>query len=221
MLDAALGRLLFPAISAAAILIALGWQSVLRRWAALPALGLLALSIVALPLWLIPAYAPPALLSEAALAAQPGDPSMCAMATWRVWWRLAVPYSPWPRPGDEPAMLLCWQPLSQDDRPLMILVQMSEQRIRVAADPANAAGFGFISHQHVAAWGVLLRRHPRRATGRFTRAGHVSGGSEHHCEHTQQRLPAYAPDGTQLTTNFVAPIKIAPESIRLRRLRTP
>ena len=73
LLDAALGRLLFPAISAAAILIVVGWYTFLRRLAVMPILGMLALSIVALPLWLTPAYARPLILSETDLPQQPGQ----------------------------------------------------------------------------------------------------------------------------------------------------
>ena len=221
MLDAALGRLLFPAISSAAILIALGWQSVLRRWAALPALGLLALSIVALPLWLIPAYARPVMLSEAALAAQPGQPIDVRYGDVARLVRLAVPRSPWPQPGDEPVVTLCWQPLSQDDRPLMMLIQIVGAENRVVATRRTLPGLGSYS---TSMW---------QPGAFFCDVVHVSVPPDSPApglyqvevsiidEHTQTRLPAYAPDGAQLTTNFVAPIKIAPREYSIPSIARP
>jgi hypothetical protein len=210
LLAAALGRLLFPAIGAAAILIALGWQTVFHRWAALPALGLFVLSIVALPLWLAPAYTPPVLLSESALDAQPGQPIDVRYGDVARLMRIDVPHPPWPQPGDEPSLRLCWQPLQRDDRPLMVLTQIVGAENRVVATRRTLPGLGSYP---TSIW---------RPDAIFCDVVHVPIQSDAPApdvyqvevgiidEHTRQRLPAYASDGSQLTTNFVDQIKVAP-----------
>jgi|YNPNPStandDraft_1061719.scaffolds.fasta_scaffold00567_11 hypothetical protein len=61
------GRLLFPAVGAAAVLVIGGWEQMRRPWVFLPALALLSLIT---PWWIIrPAFAPPRLMEPAAAAA--------------------------------------------------------------------------------------------------------------------------------------------------------
>lgn len=210
LLDAALGRLLFPAISTAAILIALGWRTLLRRWAVLPALGLFTLSIVALPLWLMPAYAQPALVSNSQLSKQPGQSIDVRYGDVARLLRIDLPRDRWPQPGDEPAMRLCWQPLRQDDRPLLVLVQIIGVEDRVVATRRTLPGLGSYP---TSAWqpGAIfcdvvhvLLHEDAPAPGVYQVEVSIID------EHTRERLPAFAPDGTQLTTNFVDQIKIAP-----------
>ena len=208
LLDAALGRLLFPAISAVAILIAVGWQTWLRRWAVAPVLSLLALSIVALPLWLMPAYARPALLSASELAQQPGQPIAVRYGDVARLVRVEVPGAPWPQPGDEPALRLCWQPLQQDDRPLMVLVQIVGAQNRVVATRRTLPGLGAYPMSVWQPNGLFcdVVRLPLPADTPAPGLYQVEVGVID--AHTQERLPAFAADGSALTTNFVGPIKI-------------
>jgi hypothetical protein len=221
LLAAALGRLLFPAIGAAAILIALGWVTTLRRWAIVPALGILALSIAALPLWLTPAYARPALLTESDLMQQPGQSSDVGYGDVARLVRVDAPRTPWPKPGDEPAVRLCWQPLRQDDRPLMVLVQIVGAENRVVATRRTLPGLGSYP---VSAWqpGAI-----------FCDVMHVAIDDDapapglYQVEvsiidtQTRERLPAYDAAGVLLTTNFVDRMKIAPQAYRTPSIEQP
>ncbi len=220
LLDAALGRLLFPAIGAAAILIALGWQTLLRRWAVLPALGMLALSIVALPLWLIPAYTRPALLSETEFATQPGQPVDVRYGDVARLSRLAVPHDRWPYPGEGMLVNLCWEPLRQDNRLLMVLVQVVGENNRVWFSRRTVPGLGSYP---TSIW---------QPDGLFCDPVHVQIDEKTPAglyqlevamidQAAQERVPAYAPDGSQLTTNFVDRIKIAPREYTTPSIEHP
>jgi 4-amino-4-deoxy-L-arabinose transferase-like glycosyltransferase len=209
LLDAALGRLLFPAISAAAILIVVGWYAFLRRFAVLPILGMLALSIVALPLWLTPAYARPQILSEADVAQQPGQAIDVRYGEVARLVRIDWPREPWPQPGDEPALRLCWQPLKQDARPLMVLTQIVGTENRVVATRRTLPGLGTYP---TSVWqpdaifcDVVRLPLPADASAPAVYQVEVALIDAH----TRERLPAFAPDGSPLDTNFIGPIKIA------------
>ncbi len=209
LLDAALGRLLFPAISAAAILIVVGWYAFLRRWTALPIMGMLALSIVALPLWLTPAYARPALLSQADLAQQPGRSIDVRYGDVARLVRIDWPREPWPQPGEEPTLRLCWQPLKQDARPLMVLTQIVGAENRVVVTRRTLPGLGSYptsTWQPNAIFCDVVRL-PLPADAPAPGVYQVEVGIID--VHTNERLPAFSPDGSQLGTNFIGPIKIA------------
>ena len=209
LLDAALGRLLFPAISAAAVLIVVGWYACLRRFVVLPILGMLTLSIVALPLWLTPAYARPMLLSEADLAQQPGQPIDVRYGEVARLVRVDWPRAPWPQPGDEPALRLCWQPLKQDARPLMVLTQIVGAENRVVATRRTLPGLGSypMSVWQPNAIFCDVVRLPLPADAPAPAIYQVEVGLID--AHTRERLPAFAPDGSPLDTNFIGLIKIA------------
>jgi 4-amino-4-deoxy-L-arabinose transferase-like glycosyltransferase len=208
LLDAALGRLLFPAIGAAAILIAVGWTALLKRWAGVPVLGLLILSIAALPLWLAPAYARPALLTESELAQQPGQSIDVRYGdVARLVW-IALPRAPWPRPGDEPVLRLCWQPLRRDTRPLLVLTQIIGAENRVITTRRTLPGLGAYP---MSVWqpggffcDVVRLPLPANTPAPGLYQVEVSVIDAH----TRERLPAFAADGSELTTNFVGPVKV-------------
>lgn len=209
LLDAALGRLLFPAISAAAVLIVVGWYVFLRRWAVLPIMGMLVLSIVALPLWLIPAYARPTLLSQADLAGQPGQSIDVRYGDVARLVRIDWPREPWPQPGEEPTLRLCWQPLKQDARPLLVLTQIVGAENRVVATRRTLPGLGSYptsTWQPNAIFCDVMRL-PLPADAPAPGVYQVEVGIID--VHTNERLTAFAPDGSQLGTNFMGPIKIA------------
>jgi hypothetical protein len=208
LLDAALGRLLFPAISAAAVLAAVGWRTLFKQWAFVLPLGLLILSIVALPLWLMPAYARPALLTAADLAQQPGQPIDIRYGDVARLVRIDLPRAPWPHPGDEPALRLCWQPLKQDTRPLTTLIQIVGAQNRVVATRRTLPGLGSYPMSVWQPNSVFcdVVRMPLPADAPAPELYQVEVGLVD--ANTRGRLPAYAPDGSELTTNFVGPIKL-------------
>jgi hypothetical protein len=210
LLDAALGRLLFPALSATAVLCALGWHTLLRRWAYWPAVGLFALSLVALPLWLSPAYARPTLFSQAHLVQQPGQAIDIRYGDVARLVRVAWSRDPWPQPGDAPTLRLCWEPLKQDARPLMVLTQIIGAQDRVIVTRRTLPGLGSYP---TSAWQPNAFfcddvRLPLPDTTPAPAVYQVEVGLIN--EHTGERLPAFAPDGSELGTNFVGQIKIAP-----------
>ena len=143
LLDAALGRLLFPAISAAAILIVVGWYCVsatvggaadhghvglVDRGAALVAhSGLCASCVVE--------------RSRFSATARPAR-SMCVTAMWRVWCASIGRVSRGRNPAMSSRLRLCWQPLKQDARPLMVLMQIVGAENRVVATRRTLPGLG-------------------------------------------------------------------------------
>jgi hypothetical protein len=105
---------------------------------------------------------------------------------------------------------LCWQPLRQDNRSLLVLTQIVGAQNRVVATRRTLPGLGsyptsiwqpgaiFCDVVHV----------PLQTDVPVPGVYQVEVGLID--EHTQKRLPAFAPDGLQLTTNFVDRIKLAP-----------
>jgi 4-amino-4-deoxy-L-arabinose transferase-like glycosyltransferase len=209
LLDAALGRLLFPAISAAAVLIVAGWYAFMRRFAVLPILGMLTLSIVALPLWLTPAYARPALLSQADLTRQPGQAIDVRYGDVARLVRIDWPRKPWPLPGEEPTLRLCWEPLQQDARPLMVLTQIVGAENHVVATRRTLPGLGSyptsVWQPHAIFCDAV--RLPLPADAPAPAVYQVEVGLID--AHTHERLAAFAPDGSLLDTDFMGPLKIA------------
>jgi hypothetical protein len=110
-------------------------------WTVLPIMGMLTLSIVALPR-LTPAYARPLILSEADLAGQPGQSIEVRYGDVARLVRIDWPHEPWPEPGDEPTLRLCWEPLKQDARPLMVLTQIVGAENRVVVTRRTLPGLG-------------------------------------------------------------------------------
>lgn len=211
LLDAAIGRLLFPAIAALSILLVLGWLHWCRRtWlVALVPAGLLVLSILALPFILATAYAWPTLLSAADLAGQPGRAIDVRFSDVASLVRLDVPRDHWAHPGEGVTLLLCWEPLKQDDRLLMELVQIVGENNRVWFTRRTVPGLGSYPTKVWQPNGIFcdpihLQIDEKTPAGVYrVEVALIDQG-------TQERLPAYAPDGSQLTTNFVGQIKIAP-----------
>ncbi len=210
LLDAVLGRLLFPALSATAVLCALGWHTLLRRWASAPVWGLLALSVVALPLWLSPAYARPELLSQVDVAQQSGQVIDVRYGDVARLVRVDWSRDPWPQPGEEPTLRLCWEPLQQDARLLLVLTQIVGAQNRVVATRRTLPGLGayptsaWLPHESFCDAVRVPLVDDAPAPGVYqVEVGIID-------EHTLERLPAFAPDGSELGTNFVGKIKIAP-----------
>jgi hypothetical protein len=129
------GRLLFPAISALAVLLMAGWTSLVPgRWApamaALPALGLAALAIATPLATIAPAYARPVVLATRELP--PGVIPLDLTYAERVkliGYRLDPPVA---RPGERLDVTLYWQalqPISQDFSAYIHLFGRNRQRI--------------------------------------------------------------------------------------------
>ena len=212
LLSAPLGRLLFPAIAAFAVLLAVGWLQVLRRaWlvAMMPlALGLL--SAAAVPMLLIPAYARPAILTPETIQQQPGRAIDIRYGDIARLIRINAPRDHWPQPGQGFYIDLCWEPLARDDRRLMVLVQLIGENNQLISSRRTVPGLGlyptgmwqpggrFCDKVH-----VQLPDNVRAPAIYQVEVGFID-------EVADQRLPAFGPDGTQLTTNFVAAIKVAP-----------
>jgi hypothetical protein len=208
LLDAALGRLLFPAISAVAVLAAVGWSAFFKRWAVVLVLGLLMLSIAALPLWLTPAYARPVLLTESDLAQQPGQSIDIRYGDVARLVKIDLPRAPWPQAGDEPPLRLCWRPLQQTDRSVLVFAQIVGAANRVVAGRRTLPGLGAYPMsvwQPDAIFCDVLHL-PLSANAPAPGLYQVEVGLID--TDRRERLPAYAPDGSRLTTNFVGPIKI-------------
>lgn len=208
ILDAALGRLLFPAIGAVAVLAAVGWQTFFKRWAVMPPLGLLIISIVALPVWLTPAYARPALLTEPELAQQPGTPIDIRYGDVARLVKIDLPRAPWPTTGAEPALRLCWEPLRQDDRSLLVFVQIVGAENRVVGGRRTLPGLGAYPLSTWQPGGLFCDVLHVPLTGAVSAPGVYQVEVGLIDTDRRERLIAYAPDGTALTTNFVGPIKI-------------
>jgi len=210
---AQLGRLAFPALPAVAVLMAVGWKTLTPRRAQglsfLPPLGLLALSIAALPALLLPAYARPALLTPEQIEQQPGRPIDVRAGGVARLTRIDVPRTDWPKPGDEPDVRLCWETLSPDPRPLLVLVQFVGAENRVVATRRTLPGLG--------AYPTIVWQPGVRFcdTVRVPIAKDAPAPGVYRVEvavfdpETRSRLPAYAPDGSPLGSNFVDQIKIA------------
>jgi hypothetical protein len=210
LLDAAIGRLLFPAIAALSILLIVGWLQWARRvWlvAVIP-IGSLVLSIVALPLIMTTAYARPVLLTSDELAQQRGQPLDIRFGDVARLVRLDVPRDHWPTPGGSTVLNVCWEPLKQDDRPLMVLVQIIGKNNRLWFSRRTAPGLGSYPTSLWQPGGsfcdpVHVQIDDKTPPGVYqVEVALIDQGA-------QQRLPAYAADGSPLMTNFVGRIKIA------------
>ncbi len=218
--DAPLGRLLFPAIGAIAVLWSIGWVALAQRffsgrWATIVKLlvpiVLFVLSMLALPLLIVPAYARPTLLNETALTQQPGQPIDMRYGEVARLVKIDVSRDHWLQPGGEGEVGLCWEPLAQDARMLVVLVQIVGAENRVVSSRRTLPGLGayptsiwrpgqsFCDRVHV----QLKDKIPAPAVYQVE-IGIID-------QATQERLPAYVPDGSPLTTNFVERLKIAPD----------
>ena len=214
LIVAPLGRLAFPALPAIAVLMAVGWTTITPRRAAwlsacLPLL-LLALSAVALPAILLPAYTRPVVLTEEEIERQSGWPIDVRFGDVARLIRIDVPRAGWPKPGDEPGVRLCWETLSPDPRPLLVLTQLVGADNRVVATRRTLPGLGAYP---TSAWQPGARFCD---TVRVPIAKDAPAPGVYQVEvalfdpEAQVRLPAYAPDGSPLGSNFVDRIKITP-----------
>lgn len=212
LLNAPLGRLLFPAIAALAVLIAYGWLRIWRStWVAVALAGALGvLSLVALPTMLMPAYARPIILAEAAID-QSVDVRYGDVARLI---RVDAPNDRWPRPGESLFLNLCWEPLTRDDRLLMVLVQIVGDNNRVVASRRTVPGLGSYPTSSWQPGGSFCDRVQVQLDGE------APAPAVYHVEvalidqATGQRLEAFAPDGSPLSTDFVDAIKIAPSAYK-------
>ncbi len=210
LLDAAIGRLLFPAIAALSLLSIIGWWHWARRtWlvAMIPAV-LLVFSMGALPLIMTTAYAKPALLTAAELAQQRGQPLDVRFGDVARLVRLDVPRDRWPQPGNGTVLTICWEPLKQDDRLLMALVQIIGENNRLWFSRRTVPGLGSYPTSLWQPGGLFCDPVHVQIDGK-TPSGIYQVEVALIDQGTQQRLPAYAADGSPLTTNFVGQIKVA------------
>jgi 4-amino-4-deoxy-L-arabinose transferase-like glycosyltransferase len=129
------GRLLFPAISALAVLLIAGWTSLVpRRWhvyaAAIPSLGLASLAIATPFTTLAPAYARPALWASAELPADAHPVDLTYAGQVKLIGYQVTP--PVARPGQPLDVTLYWQalqPITKDFSLFIHLFGRNRQRI--------------------------------------------------------------------------------------------
>ena len=216
--NAALGRLAFPAISAVGVLLAIGWNEI-GSWprlgqarflkAVMPA-SLLALSILVIPFLLVPAFAGPQLLTEEQLAQQPGRPVDIQYGDVARLRRAFLLQDTWPHPAERATVRLCWEVLRQDARELLEIVQFVGTGDRVVAVRRTHPGLG---NYPTRIWQPGARfcddiDLPVEADAPTPAIYALDVALFDHKRY--ERLPAYAPDGTLLSTNFVDQIKLAP-----------
>ncbi|GAB4146018.1 MAG: hypothetical protein Fur0021_03680 [Candidatus Promineifilaceae bacterium] len=135
------GRLLFPALGAVVLLLALGWQAGGRL---LPPLALSALACLSLGSWaglIRPAYAPPRLLSAAEVALQITQP-----LDWR-FGDLAVllgvePLVDTVNAGNPLPLRLCWRTLNQSPANQSVFVQLVGPENEIVAARRTYPGLG-------------------------------------------------------------------------------
>ena len=211
LLEALLGRLLFPALPALALIAAVGLVHIARRaWlaATLP-ISLAAVSALALPLTLLPAYTPPPFLSEADVAQAAGVRQDVRFEQAARLIKVAAPTTP-PAPGRDTWIDVCWQALARDGRLLMALVQITAQDDRVVATRRTVPGLGGHLSETWPAGARFCDRVALRVAGDAPAPAvyHVEVALVDHA--TGRRLTAYGPDGRSVDTNFVGEIKLAP-----------
>ena len=221
LFHAALGRLAFPALAAFSVLMLIGWRTWAARLfgsrradrlAALPALSLFGLAVLSVPLWLAPAFSIPPLLSQAQIEQQPGRPIDIRYGDVARLIRLDVPRGDWPQPGERSTVRVCWETLARDDRPLMIFVQFVGAENRIVGVRRSYPGLG-----QYPTWlwqpGQRFCDNLRVQVGPDTPAPAVYQVEVGIFDAaTLERLPAYLPDGTRLSANFVDRVKVAPSA---------
>jgi len=155
---------------------------------------------------LIPAYARPIILAEAAID-QSGDVRYDNVARLI---RVDAQRDRWPRPGESLFLNLCWEPLAQDDRLLMILVQIVGDNNRVVASRRTVPGLGAYPTSSWQPGGRFCDRVQVQLDGEAPAPAVYRVEVALIDQATGQRLEAFAPDGSPLSTDFVDAIKIAP-----------
>lgn len=197
------GRLLFPALGAVALLLALGWQAGGRL---LPPLALSALACLSLGSWvglIRPAYAPPRLLSAAEVALQITQP-----LDWR-FGDLAVlmgvePLVDTVNAGTPLPLRLCWRTLSQSTANQSIFVQLVGPENEIIASRRTYPGLGSFPTSQ---WPVgvqfcdlvrveILPDLPRSLQYKIE-VGLLDNA-------TNVRLPVFSPDGSPRADQFAA-----------------
>jgi 4-amino-4-deoxy-L-arabinose transferase-like glycosyltransferase len=139
------GRLMFPAISAIAVLLALGWsQWVPRRcekWL-LAIVGSLMFALAAMApfRYIAPAYAKPVLLSEAEIAKIPDRLDVTFGGKARLLGYEASDEET--RPGESVEVTLYWQSLAEMDRDYTVFVHLLDENDLVIAQRDTYPGLG-------------------------------------------------------------------------------
>ncbi len=218
------GRYVFPAIAALSVLLSIGWTSIgsrlqfdrhwslLRRisWRLVASAAMFSLSAMAIPLVLMPAYTLPKFLIAQELAQQPGRAVDIRYGDVARLVRIDVPRNHWPQPGDVTSVKVCWVTLSNDPRDLLVLIQFVDAENRVVATRRTLPGLGAYATMN---WhrGLQFCDDVPVAIDVTANAPAVYKVEIGLIDNAlQERLPAYAPNGSQLGTNFVGAIKIAP-----------
>ncbi len=219
-----LGRLALPAIAAIGVLIAMGWTAIGSRWlsdrrlnflkkfpwASATSIGLFGLVLSAIPIVLLPAYAPPQFLSVDQIAQRPGQATDVRFGNLARLIRLEVPQDYAPQPGESVPLRLCWETLSSDARDLLVLIQFVGAENRVVATRRTVPGLGgyatinWQAGRHFCDDVDVLINPTASAPAVYKVEVSLIDNA------TQERLLAYAPNGSQLSTDFVGAIKIAP-----------
>ena len=130
------GRLLFPALAAVALLLALGWRA-LPRWVAATGIGYLAILALTLPVFLIrPAYATPATMAD-------GDRPSLGWRFGEVAELVSVkPLARSASAGETLPVEVCWRPLAPAEKDYSVLVHLVGPENRVVAARHTYPGLG-------------------------------------------------------------------------------
>ncbi len=139
------GRLMFPAISAIAVLLVWGWSGWLpRRYGALPGwavgVGMLALAAAAPFAYIAPAYARPPLLAESDLARVPHRLDVTFGGRMRLWGYDTDADTV--RPGDRVRLTLYWQAVAPMERDYSVFVHLLDEADLVIAQGDSYPGRG-------------------------------------------------------------------------------
>ena len=157
---------------------------------------------MAIPLVLMPAYTLPKFLNAQELAQQPGRAVDIRYGEAARLVRIDVPRNQWPQPGDVTSVKVCWATLSNDPRDLLVLIQFVDAENRVVATRRTVPGLGAYATMN---WqsGLQFCDDVSIAIGAAANAPAVYKVEVGLIDNaSQERLPAYAPDGSPLGTNF-------------------
>jgi 4-amino-4-deoxy-L-arabinose transferase-like glycosyltransferase len=143
--QAPLGRLMFPALAAFAVLLVTGWYSLHSKLPFIVAGIVLLLALIA-PIWLIPpAYAPPERLSQEAIeqfspilnvvfGPSPEEPIAELLS--------AKTLTPSVEAGNNVRVEVCWRPLAQTDQPYSVLIHLIGPEDTLVANRRTYPGLG-------------------------------------------------------------------------------
>ena len=215
------GRLLYPAISAIAILLVLGWSSLIphrgtARWSAVIGIGLAFLAVaVYVPFFVIaPTYARPVFL-------QPGQVAQHVSVESSVHFEDSVTLLGYQvdrqevRPGEEMWVTLCWRSDTKPETDYFLFVQLLVDNDLIAAQKDTYHGLGSFPTSLWPSGATFCERYPLRVADTVPAPGRgiLSIGLY---RPSGERLQAHTEDGQPIGDNvrFAGPEVAFPEGGR-------